>query len=65
MLMLNSAAMSPASRLAAAHLYRREREGESLTRLKYFCVRDVSECLRLAGIGAKMRATGGLRAIAL
>jgi hypothetical protein len=37
-----------------------ERDGESLTRRKYFCMRLASGCLRPAETGAKMRATGGL-----
>jgi len=36
-----------------------ERDGESLTRRKYFCMRLASGCLRPAETGAKMRATGG------
>ena len=38
-----------------------ERDGESLTRRKYFCMRLVSEYLCLVETGAKMLATGGLQ----
>src|SRR5262249_60177080 len=38
-----------------------ERDGESLTRRNYFCMRLVSEYLCLVETGAKMLATGGLQ----